>query len=158
MLNLHCSIREIFNGWQLHYGQAPGALLAFMYYQVSEEPGSAGRNTVAIRSNRWSDLGRYGCARKLIRWILCFCSHVILNTDSSKIGHDTKHYLYHPNSALQSSILPSIIHVQHERSLSFAYSYPCFSVVEVFSVNYVHTTSTTQFRLSSAYACDSTTM
>ena len=35
-------------------------------------------------------------------------SNNISNTNSSKMSHDNKHCLYHPNSALRSSILPSI--------------------------------------------------
>ena len=35
-------------------------------------------------------------------------SNNISNTNSSKMSHDNKHCLYHPNNALRSSILPSI--------------------------------------------------
>ena len=46
--------------------------------------------------------------------VIVFCAytareiHNISNINSSKMGHDNKRCLYHPNSALQSSILPNI--------------------------------------------------
>ena len=68
------------------------------------------------------------------------------------MGRYNKHHLYHLNSSLRSSILPSItlfIHVQHEESLLLHITLLQWSrkLAEVLSVNHVHTTSAARFRI-----------